>query len=335
MLFKKAAVATDIHLGLKSNSQVHNQDCVNYINWFIDKAKHENCDTGIFLGDWLNNRNSVNINTMKISIDCLEKLGSSFEQFFFILGNHDLYWKDRRDLHSSEFGKFIPGITVINDIKKIDDVIFCPWLVKDEWKKIKKLKGQYIFGHFELPNFLMNASIMMPNHNEIQPEHFGEFEYVFSGHFHKRQSQYNIHYIGNCFPHNYSDIGDNNRGMMILEHGKEPQYYNWEQCPKYKLCLLSDLLEDIPKYAEKNTYLKTYMDTEISFEESFYIKEMLIEQYNIREINFLPIKKTYEDVAELEIEKFESVDQIVTGELINIQSETFDNRILLGIYNLL
>ena len=38
-LFKKAAFFTDIHYGLKSNSLQHNQDCVNFVDWFIAKAK--------------------------------------------------------------------------------------------------------------------------------------------------------------------------------------------------------------------------------------------------------------------------------------------------------
>ncbi len=51
-LFKKAAVCTDIHWGLKSNSLVHNRDCESFIDWFIAKAKEEGCETGMFLGDW-------------------------------------------------------------------------------------------------------------------------------------------------------------------------------------------------------------------------------------------------------------------------------------------
>ena len=59
-------------------------------------------------------------------------------------------------------------------------------------------------------------------------------EYVFSGHFHKRQYKNNIHYIGNAFPHNYADAGDWERGAMFLTWGEEPSYVNWPDCPKYK-----------------------------------------------------------------------------------------------------
>ena len=38
-LFKKVACFTDIHFGLKSNSAVHNQDCEDFVDWYIAKAK--------------------------------------------------------------------------------------------------------------------------------------------------------------------------------------------------------------------------------------------------------------------------------------------------------
>ena len=67
-LFKKVACLTDIHFCLKSNSQTHNQDCLDFVDWYIATAKEEGCDTGIFLGDWHHNRNSLNITTMDYSL---------------------------------------------------------------------------------------------------------------------------------------------------------------------------------------------------------------------------------------------------------------------------
>ena len=32
----------------------------------------------------------------------------AFEKFYFFAGNHDLYYKDKRDVYSVEFGKHIP-----------------------------------------------------------------------------------------------------------------------------------------------------------------------------------------------------------------------------------
>ena len=115
-MFNKAAVFTDIHLGMKGNSRVHNQDCEDYIDWYIEQAKAHNCETGLFCGDWHHNRNSLNLTTMDTTIRLLEKLGSSFEKFYMFAGNHDLYYKDKRDINSTAFSKYIPGITFVDEI---------------------------------------------------------------------------------------------------------------------------------------------------------------------------------------------------------------------------
>lgn len=334
-MFKKAAVFTDIHFGMKGNSRVHNQDCEDFVDWFIEKAKSEGCETGIFCGDWNHNRNSLNLTTMDSGIRCLERLGQAFDQFFMFPGNHDLYYKDRRDIKSTEFAKHIPGITVVNELTTIEDVTLIPWLVGDEWKKIPKLKSKYVFGHFELPNFYMNAMVQMPDTGELKSEDFVNQNYVFSGHFHKRQVQGKIHYIGNAFPHNYADAWDDHRGMMVLdrENGLEPQYIDWADAPKYRTTTLSKLLDNTENIIKSKMYLRVNLDIDISFEEATFIKETFIQQYNCREITLIPQKGSDVVDSDLDISQFESIDQIVSKEIAAIDSDSFDKSVLLSIYN--
>ena len=334
-MFKKAAVFTDIHLGLKGNSKVHNDDCEQFVDWFIQNAKDNNCETGIFCGDWHHNRNSLNLTTMDATIRSMEKLGRAFEQFFFFDGNHDLYYKDKRDVNSTAFAKHIPGITFIDEITTKEDVTLVPWLVGEEWKKIKDIKSKYMFGHFELPSFYMNAMVQMPDTGELKAEHFKHQEYVFSGHFHKRQQQGKIHYIGNAFPHNYADAWDDKRGMMILdrENNKEPEYINWEDCPKYRTTTLSKLLDPKQDIIKSKMYLRVTIDVPISYEEASFIKETFINQHKCREISLIPQKQVEEISTELDIQQFESVDQIVAGEISAIDSDQFNKKTLMDIYN--
>ena len=332
-LFKKAACFTDIHFGLKSNSSVHNKDCEDFVDWYIAKAKEEGCDTGIFLGDWHHNRNSLNITTMDYSLRVLEKLGNSFDNFFFFPGNHDLYYKDKRDIHSVEFGKYVPGITIIHKPVTIDEVTLCPWLIGDEWKSIGKKGGKYIFGHFELPNFFMNAMVQMPDHGEIQLNDFKSYELGFSGHFHKRQQQGNMIYIGNAFPHNYSDTWDDERGMMILEWGKDPVYYSWPDQPTFRTVKLSQLIDEAATIIKPKQHLRVNLDIDVSYEEASFIKEQFMQDYAIRELTLIAERKDTQIDTSLEIQAFESVDQIVANQIISIESDAFDKGKLLEIYN--
>lgn len=332
-LFKKAACFTDIHFGLKSNSSTHNQDCEDFVDWYIQKAKEEGCDTGIFMGDWHHNRNSLNITTMDYSLRALEKLGQSFSQFYFFPGNHDLYYKDKRDIHSVEFGKYIPGINVVHHPITEGDVTLCPWLVNEEWKSIAKRKGKYIFGHFELPLFYMNAMVQMPDHGEIQLDHFQHFELGFSGHFHKRQRRGNMIYIGNAFPHNYSDAWDDDRGMMILDWGKDPVYHSWPDQPTFRTIKLSQLIDEADTIIKPKMHLRVNLDIDISYEEASFIKEKFLGDYDIRELTLIPEKREVEINTEIDVQAFESVDQIVSNQLVSIESDTYDAKTLLAIYN--
>jgi len=334
-LFKKAAVFTDIHFGLKGNSRIHNDDCEDFIDWFIETAQANGCETGIFCGDWHHNRNSLNLTTMDATIRSLEKLGAAFEKFYFFDGNHDLYYKDKRDINSTAFSKYIPGITFVDEITTVEDVTLVPWLVGDEWKKMSKLKSKYVFGHFELPSFYMNAMVQMPDHGELKGEHFANQSYVFSGHFHKRQKQGKVHYIGNAFPHNYADTWDDDRGMMILdrENDAEPEYINWLDCPKYRTIKLSQLLDPESEVVKSKMYLRVTIDLPISYEEAQFIKETYITQYECREITLIPQKQMEEISTDIDIQQFESVDQIVSKEITAIDSDSFDKKTLLDIYN--
>ena len=332
-LFKKVACMTDLHIGLKSNSATHNQDCEEFIDWFIEESKKAECETCIFMGDWHHNRNSINLFSLDVSIRCLEKLGAAFEQFFWFPGNHDLFYKDKRDIHSSAFGRHIPGVTVVESVTTIDDVTLVPWLVGDEWKNISKVKSKYMFGHFELPLFYMNAMVQMPDHGELQASHFTHQDYVFSGHFHKRQQRDKIVYMGNAFPHNFADAGDDKRGMMTLEWGGEPQFIDWPDCPKYRTVKLSDLIDNAATIMKSKMHIKVNLDIDISYEEANFIKETFIKDYDIREISLIQDKTNMEGTIDDNPDaQFESVDQIVTEQLVNIDSGNFDVATLLEIY---
>ena len=335
-LFRKSIVFTDIHFGLKSNSLLHNQDCLAFVDWLIETAKANNCDTGMFLGDWHHHRASINLQTLNFSLQALERLSQNFSQFFFIPGNHDLYYRDKRDIHGAAWARHIPNITICNDWFQEGDVIIAPWLVGDDYQRIQKMSSRYMFGHFELPHFKMNAMVEMPDHGEIQVEHFGQYDKVFSGHFHLRQHKNNINYIGNAFPHNFADAGDANRGCMILKWGCDPEYHAWPNQPLYNVWDLSYVMDHADEILRPNMHVRVQLDIEISYEEANLIRDTYVTQHNLREMALIPNKRSTleEDLAPGEV-RFESVDQIVTDQITKIESEFYDPKLLLQIYQTL
>jgi hypothetical protein len=252
-----------------------------------------------------------------------------------IMGNHDLYYREKREIHSIPMGKEYPNIRIVNDEMLIeDDVAFIPWLVDDEWKKVRDVKCKFMFGHFELPQFYMNALVQMPDHGGLKAEDLAKPEMVFSGHFHKRQKKGNVIYPGNCFPHNFADAWDDDRGCMFLDWAGKIDYLPWPDAPKYRTLSLSKLIDEPEKYLADKTYARVALDVGITYEEANFIKETFAKQYDLREISLIPSKKEehtndWQQGVDIEVE---NVDTIVLSQLESVQSETIKKQMLIDIY---
>ena len=332
-LFEKVAVFTDIHFGLRHNSKQHNQDCLDFIDWLIGEAQLRECETCIFMGDWHHHRSNINILTLDYTMQALRKLNNSFKKVYIMVGNHDLFYREKRDIHSMVVGQEFSNIELIDEPREIGNVSLVPWLVEEEWKAVANAKTKYTFGHLELPGFKMNAMVEMPDHGALNSDHFQHQTHVFSGHFHKRQQKGKISYIGNPFGHNYADVWDFERGAMFLEWDKEPEYVDYEFGPRFISINLSALLANPEIYLKSKTYLQVILDIDITYEEATFLRETFISQYEVRE--FKLIRNQEDELAKDysgEI-TFKTVDQIVIEQLTNIESDTFDNKKLIEIYN--
>ena len=190
-----------------------------------------------------------------------------------------------------------------------------------------------MFWHFEQTRFKMNQMVDMPDTGELQVDDLSGPEYVFSGHFHKRQQQGNIVYMGNAFPHNYSDVSDDERGMMFLEWGGEPTFKSWPKAPKYRRLTLSSLLDDPEKYIDSRTNARVEVDIPLNYEDANYIREIIIDELKPIEISLLPGRDDDDHSTDFGGElNFESVDSVVMSHLQSIDSPNIDNELLTAIY---
>lgn len=332
-MFDKAVMFTDIHFGLRHNSREHNQDCLDFIDWMIAQAQARGVNTCFFLGDWHHHRSNINILTLDYTMQALRKLNASFDKTYIMVGNHDLFYREKRDVHSMVVGSEFPNIELVDSLLVKDDVALIPWLVEDEWKEVSKIKTKYVLGHLELPGFKMNAMVEMPDHGTLNTGHFQHQDYVFSGHFHKRQTKGKINYIGNPFGHNYADVWDFERGCVYLEWDKEPEFIDYTEGPRFISINLSALLENPDIYLKPKTYLQVILDLDITYEEAAFLRETFLTQYSVREFKLIRSQETEsEKVFEGDI-TLKTVDQVVIEQLTNIESDTFDTTKLIEIYN--
>lgn len=285
----KIAMFTDIHWGAKNNSTQHNQDCLDFIDWFKDNVKSNGCEQIVFMGDWFENRNAINVATLNASFGGLKQLDSLGLPIYFCVGNHDLFHRTNRIQFSTyHFSEFKNVILINEPLFHDDGFAFFPYLFNNEYPDvaalIKKRRSKYVFGHFEFRNFIVTGSDRRIDHG---PDHtqFSGPTYIFSGHFHKRQVLDNVIYIGNTFPTNYGDAGDDERGMAVLDTETEDVWFlNWEDCPKYRKITLSSVLDgkvDLPPKSR----VRCIIDTEILYSEAQALKEEMAKGFNLREFS--------------------------------------------------
>ena len=101
---------------------------------------------------------------------------------------------------------------------------------------------------------------------------------------------------------------------------------------RYRTIKLSELIDRKDEIIGSKTYLRVTLDIDISFEEASFIKENFINEYKCREITLLPSQQVDEINTDIDITKFESVDQIVTHEIDAIDSDNYNKQKLLEIY---
>lgn len=343
-LLKKGGYCTDIHFGKKANSQLHNEDCLRYLDWFCQKVKDEKCDYVAFLGDWNENRSALNVATLNYSYKGAKKLNDLGLPVYFVVGNHDLYHRHSREVHSvvpfNEFSNFIliENPTLVEEID--GKVLFVPYLFHEEYEKLAEhLKVPFWAGHFEFKGFEVTGyGMKMPTGPD--PKDYHGPDHIVSGHFHKRQADENVIYIGNCFPMDFGDAGDTSRGMMTYEHTKkEMLFHDWDECPKYVKVTLSSLLDqDSSVVMYKDARVKCIVDIPVTFEESTYIRQKFTEDYSLREFVMEESMHLKEALTETKSEvdweehKLSSVDDLVVQMLRDIESEHINNQKLVEIY---
>lgn len=348
MLFKKLAAFTDIHFGDQNDAERHNQDCLEFIDWFCDRVVEEKCDAILFDGDYMDNSKFTNNLTIDYAKRGIEKLASLGLPIYWIIGNHDLYYKHTRAINSLPYLDKFPNIHVINKVTRFEtpqgDVVMAPWLLGDEYALVVDQPAKYVFGHFELPLFLLNQMVECPDRGGLTMDHFVDVEWVFSGHFHKRQIKINDHgvnvcYMGNPFGHDFNDVGDRDRGMMTLEWGKDPVFFDWLEGPNFHRIKLSDLYELIESDSLESVFnarsvVECYDDVNIGVEGSLTIKEAM--QGMVRRFTLIQTEDEV-DISSADIDlasDTETVDVIVKKNLRNLDTGggRFNAELLVSLY---
>ena len=338
----KAGIFTDIHFGRKNASEIHNQDCVDFIKFFLKKCKEHDVDHMVFGGDWFEHRDSISGRTLHYSHLAMKLIKEEMGDipFFFIVGNHDLVFRNNRETFNTKIFEPFPNMIIVHNHLSVSigkkQVLFSPFLFKDEYSNHIPFINSHeiVYGHFEFKGFVVTGDTKTMDHG---PEHtdFKKCKRIFTGHFHKRQNKGNVFYLGNTFPMDYSDANDTDRGMAIYTYDSDDlKYINWDDAPTYIRCQLSDLLSNPKKYLRAKATVRCEADAEISYEDKLKIETKLIKKYGLREFSIFEKAEEYTTSEEVDEEDLESEDSniVVKNLLRKVKSDKIDPEMLIEIY---
>lgn len=231
-----------------------------YENVFFKTLKEKNIDKVIHLGDCFDNRKAVD----SWSIDWakrvfFDKLWDNDIIVDIIVGNHDSFYKNTLSVNSpkillGEYENVYVFTKPCHTGMMGHKCLYVPWVCEDNSQELydllKHSDAEYCFGHFEFTGFSANANFICEHgFNSDLFKH----KRVFSGHFHHRHSNKNIHYLGNPYQLNWNDHGDV-RGFHIFDPDNNKLEFIPNPVSMFEKITYGETQEDLSQY--KNKYIK-------------------------------------------------------------------------------
>jgi DNA repair exonuclease SbcCD nuclease subunit len=122
---------SDIHVGLRGDNIGRLEICEKTIDNIIKIITKLQIKYVIFGGDLFHSRTALNVNTINVAIRFIEKLAEHCT-IFLILGNHDIHYKNVKDVHSIKIFNNIKNVHIISSptellINNSHRLLMVPW----------------------------------------------------------------------------------------------------------------------------------------------------------------------------------------------------------------
>lgn len=259
----KALIFSDLHLHAHKDRVDRLQDCIKVLEWVFETAAKEKCEYIFFLGDLFHERAKIDVLNylrtfevfMKHMID--DARGCDM---YLLVGNHDMYHKERWDINSIKPLSAIPGIHIVQSPVSIN----CggrriDWLPHTEnpIKEIAALKqsgngaGDILFAHLAVNGALTNtfygvrSDVIVEYDNEmmvVNPDLFDDWKMTMLGHYHGAQKlSATVEYVGSPLQLSYGEAFQKKHIVLLDLDTMEKTYIENTFSPKHLIVSPQDI----------------------------------------------------------------------------------------------
>ena len=219
----KIALINDTHWSARGDSQLFFDYFMKFFDdVFFPYVKENDIKTIIHAGDLMDRRKFVNFNILnQVRTRFFDKLNEEGIEMHCILGNHDVYYRNTNKVNSIR-ELFNDDLILYDEPAVVNfdglDIAMLPWVCKENYEQsidfIKTAPAPILVGHLELQGYDVMRGVK--HDGGMNPKMFDRYEQIFTGHFHCRQEQGNIYYLGTQYDITFADLHEQ-KGFHIYD----------------------------------------------------------------------------------------------------------------------
>jgi DNA repair exonuclease SbcCD nuclease subunit len=332
----RVAIITDTHFGIRKGSQIlHDYFEKFYKEVFFPTLDKEGIKTVLHLGDCFDVRKGIDYWSLdwakRVFFNPLQERGI---QTHIIVGNHDIFYKNTLKINAPGLNlneyENVTCYSTPQDVRVEDEnVFFIPWICEDNAEEFTEAlansESSVAMGHLEIAGFYANQNYQCQHGTDARI--FQQFEKVFSGHFHKKNSNGNITYLGNPYQLYWNDEGDT-RGFHLFDLGTKELEFIANPYPLYSKIYYN---EDEKKLFNPHKYTDKYIKLIVEKSTPHKLSKLVDSLYQVG-IHDLKIIENFEIALEDDVE-VEAEDTLTTlTNYVNALEEDVDKGNLIEIF---
>ena len=302
----KVLIIGDNHNGANGNNQrLLRQNVELYNNFLKPLIQFHHVDFCIDLGDFFDDREKIDIRVLKTVRE--EMLNALPVPWYFIVGNHNLYYKNENRVNNlQETIGDLPNVHIVDKFKEVEGIDLIPWITSSNAEYIAELvktsTNKWCCGHFEFSGFQFDKSRVADVKEKITANTFHHYQKVFSGHYHIASEKGNIMYVGTPIQLTWIDV-DVEKQVVLLdtETGEIQSIVNPKNLYYQTTLSIDGDLSNIPEDSVKDKRVKILYDINMDKEVLNKVQSIL-KSYAPEQLTFVPMgikKKTEQKIVNI------------------------------------